>query len=55
MDPKSKEILDAILRKEPAALSEGDRDILRARRSYLTASDLERYAEILGTPKKSGK
>ena len=50
MDQKSKERLDAILRQEPAALSEGDRNFLRARVSYLTASDKERYKAILGTP-----
>ena len=48
MDSKSKENLDRILRVEPEALSPGDIEFLKARRSYLTASDLERYLKVLG-------
>jgi hypothetical protein len=35
---------------EPEALSAGDIDFLKARRSYLTASDLQRYGKLLGKP-----
>jgi len=42
------ERLAEILRKEPAALTPGDIEFLRARRSYLTSEHLGVYAEILG-------
>jgi hypothetical protein len=37
LDPKSRERLGEILRKEEAALSNGDREFLKGRRDYLTA------------------
>lgn len=48
MDDTSKKKLDEITAKEPAALTEGDIVFLKARRSYLTADQLTRYAEVLG-------
>lgn len=50
MDSKSKEQLDSILKKEPAATTAGDRAFLSARRSYLTAAQVELY---LGAPAKA--
>ena len=63
MDTKSQERFDKIVRTEPAALSSGDIEFLKARRSYLTAPDAERYAKVLGdspdaetdAPKEKGK
>lgn len=63
MDQESQKIFDRIVRTEPGALSKGDVDFLKARRSYLTASDAARYAEVLATapdeeaevPKKKAK
>lgn len=47
MDPKSKEMLDEILAKEPAALTDSDKGFLRSRRSYLNEEQRTVYAEIL--------
>ncbi|HKF48313.1 MAG TPA: hypothetical protein VKB38_13205 [Terracidiphilus sp.] len=43
--------LAEILKKEPAALTPGDIEFLRARRSYLDDQQLSLYAEVLGTEK----
>lgn len=40
--------LSELVAKEPAALSESDIVFLRARRSYLTVEQSEKYAEVLG-------
>jgi hypothetical protein len=50
MDDSSRKQLDEILKKEPAALTEGDKAVLRARESYLTADQKEVYAEVLQVP-----
>ena len=59
MDKKSRERFEEILRKEAEALSQGDIDFLRARSSYLSSADRERYASVLGTaeaaPEKAKK
>jgi hypothetical protein len=55
MDQKSKEQLDEILRKEPAALTPGDVDVLKARISYLSPSDIERYKPVLAEEKSVEK
>ena len=47
MDAKSKEMLDAILAKEPAALTDADKAFLKARRSYLNEEQRHVYAEAL--------
>lgn len=47
MDEQSKAKLDAILRIEPAALTDEDKVFLRARNSYLTVPQREVYAEVL--------
>lgn len=47
MDEQSKAKLDAILRIEPAALTDEDKVFLRARSSYLTVPQREIYAEVL--------
>jgi hypothetical protein len=52
MDPKSKEQFEEILRKEPAALTPGDVDFLKARASYLSEADVERYKSVLAEPEK---
>lgn len=52
MDPQSKQKLDEILAKEIGILSEEEKGFLRARRSYLTASEAEKYSEILGAKKE---
>ena len=55
MDEKSQAKLDEILRKEQAALTEGDKDFLRARESYLTPAQKEQYAEVFGAPQKEAE
>ncbi len=47
MDDQSKNRLEAILREVPASLSEGDREFVRARQSYLTADERKALAEVL--------
>lgn len=47
MDQESKKILDGILAKEVSALDENEKGFLRARRSYLSASELEKYSDVL--------
>lgn len=47
MDQESKKILDGILAKEVSALDENEKGFLRARRSYLSNADKERYADVL--------
>ena len=54
-------LLQAILDKQPDAITEAERDILRARRSYLTPEQIKNYGldeevaekeeEIVETPK----
>lgn len=48
MDEQSKARLDEILAKEVAALTDADKEFLRARRSYLTESQKIDYSEVLG-------
>jgi hypothetical protein len=50
MDNVSKSKLEEILKKEQAALTEGDKQFLRARESYLTADQKEAYAEVFDAP-----
>lgn len=47
MDEQSKAKLDEILAKEPAALTDAEKEFLRARRSYLGQGQLDNYAEAL--------
>ena len=47
MDQASREMLDEILAKQPAALTDADKDFLRARRSYLGEEQRHVYAEVL--------
>ena len=46
MDEKSQAKLDEILKKEQAALTEGDKDFLRAREAYLSDGQKETYSEV---------
>jgi hypothetical protein len=48
MNTESQEQLAAILVKEPAALTESDAAVLRARSSYLTDEQRTKFAEALG-------
>jgi len=52
MDQRSKEMLKGILEKDIQALDEKDVAFLRARRSYLTASEVEKYAAVLVTAER---
>lgn len=47
MDETSRQVLDEILAQEPAALTDADKDFLRARRSYLTEEQRHVYADVL--------
>lgn len=47
MDTKSKEIFDALVAKEPHELNDEQVAFLRARRSYLNAELLAKFASIL--------
>lgn len=46
MNPEARAILDAILKKEEAALTESDKKFLRARESYVSWEDKVRYPNI---------
>lgn len=48
MDAESQKTLDEILAKEPAALTDADKEFLKARRSYLNEEQRVVYAEALG-------
>ncbi len=54
MDDTSKATLDEILAKEPAALTDADKDFLRARRSYLNGEQQAVYAEVLAEQPEAG-
>lgn len=47
MDPKSKEIFDELVVKEPHELNEEQVAFLRARRSYLNADQKVKFASLL--------
>ena len=47
LDKLTQEKLNGILAQEIGSLEDGDKAFLRARRSYLTEEELERYASIL--------
>jgi len=53
MDSQSQARLDEICSKEVAALTESDKDFLRARSSYLSDENRLRYAEVLGEDRPS--
>jgi hypothetical protein len=55
MNIEAQEMLQGILSKEPAALTDADITFLRARRSYLSEEHLAVYAEILGEESVSGE
>jgi len=53
-----KDLVLGILNKQPDAITDAEREILRARRSYLTEEEKERYGlteESAPKPKKSKK
>jgi hypothetical protein len=51
MDESSQKLFDEIMRKEPTGLTPSDVAFLKARESYLTPDQRERYAEVLaGAP-----
>lgn len=47
MDERSKERLQIILSKEPAILTKDDIGFLKARRSYLTEEQTQKYQNVL--------
>lgn len=47
MDLDTKKVFDEIVAKEPVELNSDQVAFLRARRSYLNADQLEKFAEIL--------
>jgi hypothetical protein len=53
MDSKSRERFEEITRKEVEALTPGDIEFLRARVSYLSSDQRERYASVLGSEQKA--
>lgn len=48
MDAQSKQMLDQILAKEPAALADSEKEFLRARSAYLSPAQRGTFAEVLG-------
>jgi hypothetical protein len=54
MDTESKKNFDRIVNLEPEALSEGDVVFLKARRSYLTKDEEEKFKDLLD-PKPEAK
>jgi hypothetical protein len=55
MDVESQAKFDEIVKKDPAALTPGEIDILRARRSYLTEEQTLTFASVLDTAGASGE
>ena len=53
MDEQSRAMLDEILAKEPAALTDADKAFLRARSSYLNEEQRSVYAEVLAEGQES--
>jgi hypothetical protein len=47
MDPESEKLLTEIIAMEPAALSDAHIAFLRARQSYLSKDDAEKFASVL--------
>lgn len=47
MDSRSRKLFDAIVKKELEALTKGDKLFLRARRSYLSMEQVEKFASVL--------
>ena len=52
MNKEAQEFLDAIRAKEPIELNEDEVAFLRARSSYLTGDQREKFAEVLGDDAK---
>jgi hypothetical protein len=55
LDPMDQKVLKDIFAKENIALTRNDKEILRARRDYLTAEQLERYGKYLEVKEKKAK
>jgi hypothetical protein len=55
MDETSKRTLDGILAKKPEVLSETEKAVLRARRSYLTESQKRDFADVLDEEEEAPK
>ena len=53
MNPEAQEVLNKILAKDPSNLTEDDIKFLRARSSYLKASQLEEYDSVLNPKVKN--
>ena len=47
--PSDRKLLEDIMRKEAAALTESDKAVIKARRDYISDSD---YAKLMGTQEK---
>ena len=54
MDDRSRKHLDSILIKQPEELTQEEQAFLRARRTYLTRTQLEDYITILNQTPKNG-
>jgi hypothetical protein len=55
MDEQSKKMLDEILAKEPAALTDSDKAFLQARSSYLSEEQRSVYAEVLADQQEAAE
>jgi len=55
MNPEARKKLDEIVEKSLPALNEHDIRFLKARRSYLTPEQLEKFKEVLDKPLREGK
>jgi hypothetical protein len=55
LDPKSEEKMKEILRKEMEALTPGDIEFLKARITYLSPADRERYQAVLAPVEENPK
>lgn len=51
LTPKDKELLEKTLVKIPSEMTEGDKGVIRARRSYLSAIELANFEEVLNGEK----
>jgi hypothetical protein len=55
MDTESQKLFDTLVRMQPDQLRETDIAFLNSRESYLSASEREAFAEILGEAKPEPK
>lgn len=55
MNPEAEEKLNSVVKKEVAWLTKEDKMFLKARRSYLSEEQLEKFGSVFKVPKTNKK